>query len=157
MFNLIDDYMKKLPYILIGVIAMLLVFCAVCLADTIGKKNNNPLNLKAFDNWQGMTGQDKFGHCIFESLEMGIRAGLINLKTHTKKHPDETLVHYLMTFAEQNGAFEAAFVADRLGISIETKLKDINLVDFFIALARFESKMDLDKQEVIRIKERWGI
>lgn len=135
----------------------LLIFVCMARADTLGQQNNNPINLKAFDTWQGMLGKDKFGHAVFENLEMGIRAGLINLKTHQKQHPGQTLVHYLMTFAEANGCYEAGYVADKLNISIETKLKDIDTVDLLIHLAWFESRVKLSRAEVIKIKEKYKI
>lgn len=126
-------------------------------SQTLGEKNHNPLNLKATYKWDGMTGKDRFGHAIFKDLEHGIRAGIKTLSVHFKKHPDETLVHYMTTFAEENGQAEARYIASHLGISTNTQLKDINLVDMMVALSAIESGTTLDRDDVVKIKAKFGI
>ena len=125
--------------------------------QTIGQKNNNPLNLKAFQNWDGMTGKDKYGHAIFSDLEHGIRACLKNLINHFRNNPEETLDHYMNSFAEKNGSAEATFVAKELGISSNNKLKTINPVDMLVSLAKIESKTNLDKNQVVQVKTKYGL
>jgi hypothetical protein len=124
---------------------------------TVGQKNNNPINLKAFQQWDGMTGKDSQGHAIFQDLEHGIRAGLKNLKNHFRKNPDETLVHYMNTFAEKNGTNEAEFIAKELGISKEAQLKTLNPVDVLVSLSKIESRTHLDKSEVERVRSKYGL
>jgi hypothetical protein len=125
--------------------------------QTLGQRNNNPINLKAFSNWEGMTGKDKYGHAIFSSLEYGIRAGLKNLKNAFNRRPEQTLVDYMNRFAEENGTSQAKFIAKELGVSIDTKLKDLDFVDVFISLSKTESRTHLDKQEVLRVKEKYNL
>jgi len=125
--------------------------------QTIGQINNNPINLKAFEDWKGMTGKDKYGHAIFKDLEHGIRASYINLSNHKRKHPDETLLEYMKTFAEANQKPEAEFIAKHLGITVDTKLKDINIDDMLIAMSKFESKIVLQKSNVEDAKRKFGL
>jgi hypothetical protein len=48
---------------------------------TRGMKNNNPFNLRNSNaKWIGKTGVDDKGFVIFDTIENGIRAGVINLK-----------------------------------------------------------------------------
>ena len=118
--------------------------------QTIGMKNNNPGNLKGFKmGWQGSSGQDKFGHVQFNTLEDGIRANMKNLQNHQKKNPDETLIHYLHTaYAQKNGANEARFIAKKLGIPATTKLKDLGWNKAAPHLWKIESKMDITEQQI---------
>lgn len=46
-----------------------------------GIRNHNPMNLRWYApiNWQGQLGDDGDGYARFESVEMGIRAGVKNL------------------------------------------------------------------------------
>lgn len=47
--------------------------------------NNNPFNLRGNDKWLGRIESDN-SYIKFESMEYGIRAGLINLQNQTKIH-----------------------------------------------------------------------
>jgi len=123
----------------------------------LGQRNNNPINLKAFDNWAGMIGKDKYGHAVFKDLEYGVRAGYKNLYNHAKKHPDQTLLEYMKTFAEENQKQEADFIAKALGISVNTKLKDIDIADMLIAMSKFESKTILQRSNVEDVKRKFGL
>jgi hypothetical protein len=125
--------------------------------ETLGKRNNNPINLKAFEKWDGMSGKDKQGHAIFKDLDHGIRAGLKNLKNHQRKNQEQTLVQYLNSFAEANGTAEAKFIANELGITTNSKLKDINMDSLIIPMAKFESKISLTAKDIARVKEKFGL
>ena len=107
--------------------------------QTLGQQNNNPINLKAFDNWRGMTGKDKFGHAIFATLEDGIRASLKNLVNHQKKNPNETLRQYMRIFKTKKGDYQAEYIASKLGISPDTQRKDLDMAKVLIPLAKIES------------------
>lgn len=47
-------------------------------------KNNNPLNIRhsPSNHWKGQVGISRAGFCIFDSIENGIRAGIIILRTY---------------------------------------------------------------------------
>ena len=46
-----------------------------------GIRNNNPGNLRHYPaiNWLGMVGQDDDNFCVFESMEYGVRAAVLDL------------------------------------------------------------------------------
>lgn len=124
---------------------------------TIGQKNNNPINLKAFQKWDGMTGKDSFQHAQFKTLDHGIRAGLKNLKNHQAKNPAQSLTQYLKTFAQKNGDKEAAFIAKQLGVSPNASLHSISMEKMIIPLANFESKMRLTDKDILRVKQKFNM
>ncbi len=124
---------------------------------TIGQNNNNPINLKAFQKWDGMTGKDKFGHAQFQDLDHGIRAALRNLNNHQAKNPNQSIVGYMNTFAEANSGPEARYIAKQLGVSPSTKISKVNMDDFLIHLARFESKTNLTQDDIMRVKQKFGM
>ena len=124
---------------------------------TLGEKNNNPINLKAFDKWQGMTGKDSFGHAQFDTLESGIRAGLLNLRVHQLRNPDETLRAYMRKFKTAKGDYQAEFIAKALDISPDIKLKNINVSDIIIPLAKIESKIQLTKEQIDAVKQQFKL
>lgn len=106
---------------------------------TIGQKLNNPINLKGKDNWVGKTGVDSFGHVIFDTLENGIRAALRNLTTHQQRNPNQTLRGYMRTFKTKPGDHQAEYIAKAIGISPDTKLKDIDMGKVLVPLAKIET------------------
>lgn len=124
---------------------------------TIGQKNNNPINLKAFDKWDGMTGKDRFGHAQFKSLDHGIRAAYKNLSNHKRDNPAQPLEGYLKTFAEANHQEEAEFIAKNLGISPKASLASIDMGKLIIPMAQFESKIKLTPKDIQRVKERFNL
>ena len=54
--------------------------------DPRGVRNNNPGNVRAGDDWQGMTGQDDKGFAVFARPEDGLRAMSKVLDTYADKH-----------------------------------------------------------------------
>jgi len=56
------------------------------MGQAIGIKNNNPLNLRwdGVNNWQGLTGQDSHGFCVFDTPVNGIRAAAKNLDSYIR-------------------------------------------------------------------------
>lgn len=128
---------------------------SVCQAETLAQKNNNPVNLKAFVKWDGMTGKDKYGHAVFSSMDYGIRAALKNALTRQRRRPDQSLRGWMNDFAEENGDNEADYIASKLGVSRETKLHDIDMSELIIYQAWFEGRVKITKQKINQIKERF--
>jgi hypothetical protein len=127
---------------------------------TLGIRNNNPGNVKkpGNDEWEGTVGYDAQGHAIFVDRAYGVRALYKNFKTRQRNHPEMELLHYLdNVYAEENGDKEAMYVADRLGISVNTKLKDIDLVKMVVAVAWFESNMVLTDDYVRQVVRRFNL
>ena len=54
---------------------------------SLGIQNNNPFNIKynKFNRWKGLKGENK-GFCVFESMDYGIRAGVIILRNYINKY-----------------------------------------------------------------------
>jgi hypothetical protein len=77
---------KTKVFILIAIIIVVIsmrkkIVTTVGAVLTRGMRNNNPFNLRfSFSKWQGLVGKDDKGFCIFDSLEHGVRAGIINLR-----------------------------------------------------------------------------
>lgn len=54
-----------------------------------GLRNNNPLNIRKGDNWQGLAPvQSDHDFCIFTSMEWGLRAAFVILFNYLKKKVD---------------------------------------------------------------------
>ena len=53
-----------------------------------GIRNNNPFNIRYnnFNHWKGLIGKDKYGFCIFYSMDFGLRAGIVLLRTYIKRY-----------------------------------------------------------------------
>ena len=66
---------------------------------TRGIRNNNPGNVRADEQWQGMTGQDEEGFAIFDSPENGLRALSRVLDTYGSKHGLKTVSGILGRYA----------------------------------------------------------
>jgi len=60
-------------------------------------KNNNPGNLRGSDKWKGRIGTDKNGFVIFDTLQSGARAMVINAVNNMKQH--KTLRRYIYDYA----------------------------------------------------------
>lgn len=96
---------------------------------SVSERNNNPGNLKNAGQ-AGVIGQDSQGHAIFESFEAGWNA-LINQLTIAFDgrsriyNPDMTLFEFFSKYAEANSTEYADYVANRLGVSPETKLRQL--------------------------------
>lgn len=97
---------------------------------SVSYKNNNPGNLK-FAGQAGATGQDQFGHAIFATFQDGYQA-LINqvrrmLNGSSSLYPQTwTLTQAMNRYAEANGNQYAIFIADRIGVSPNVTLSELN-------------------------------
>lgn len=116
--------------------------------QTIGQKNNNPINLKGTYDWKGMVGKDKYGHAIFKTLDDGIRASLKNLVVHQRRNPNQTLRQYMRVFKTKPGDYQANYIAKYLGVSPDSKLKDLNMAEVLIPLARIETTLTLSPNQI---------
>lgn len=93
------------------------------------QRNNNPGNLK-FAGQTGAVGRDNQGHAIFNTFEDGWNALINQLKIAFTGHstiysPTDTLRSFFSKYAEANSEPYAKFVADRLGVTPDTRLIDI--------------------------------
>lgn len=78
-----------------------------------GIRNNNPGNVKASDtNWQGQTGVDDAGFCIFDTAENGIRCLAKVLLAYQAKHGLTTLRQMIERWAPDSENDTEAYLDD---------------------------------------------
>lgn len=129
-------------------------------AKTIGAKNNNPVNIKQFsdkDPWEGTAGKDEYGHVIFETPDHGLRAAIKNAENRKKRMPNQSLNGWLNQFAEKNGTHEAKYIAGKMGITIDEKLKNINMRELIKHLAWFESRSKITDDDINRVVKKFKL
>lgn len=93
-----------------------------------GIRNNNPLNIRKGNNWQGeRQPQTDTAFEEFTSMEMGLRAGFIILRNYmTKRPPCNTIAKIISRWAPTNENNTTAYikeVARRSGINADEIIK----------------------------------
>lgn len=78
----------------------------------IGLQNNNPLNIRysALNKWIGLVGSYK-GFCAFDSMDHGIRAGIIILRTYINKHHLTSVEDIIKRFAPSSENNTSAYIS----------------------------------------------
>lgn len=94
-------------------------------------RNNNPGNLK-FRNQPGAVGADETGHAIFDTFQSGWNALLRQLEVaftgfSNIYSPDDTFYSFFSKYSEENSREYAEFVALKLNVDPNMKLKDLLL------------------------------
>lgn len=94
---------------------------------TRGWRNNNPFNLrKSSDRWQGLAReQTDPAFFQFESLDYGIRAGLIVLRNYYARYGLDTvrgIIHRFAPPSENNTDAYVAHVARQLGVDPDERI-----------------------------------
>jgi hypothetical protein len=110
--------------------------------QTKGIRNNNPLNVEAGANWQGLTGSDgRFA--IFETPFWGIRAAARTLKTYRDKHGLNTVQDIVSRWApptdENPTDSYIAFVANKSGVLASQPLSFVDYKNVIGAMIHFEN------------------
>lgn len=79
-----------------------------------GIRNNNPLNIRKGNNWQGeRTPQTDKSFEEFTSMEMGLRAGIIILRNYmTKRPPLQTISQIISRWAPTNENNTTAYIKE---------------------------------------------
>jgi hypothetical protein len=96
---------------------------------SVSQRNNNPGNLKYVGQF-GAVGADDEGHAIFDTFANGWNAlkNQIRIAFTGQSHvysPDDTFYTFFAKYAEGNARQYAEYVAEKLGVSPETKLGDL--------------------------------
>lgn len=91
------------------------------MAQARGLRNNNPLNIRRGQQWKGLraTQTDK-EFAQFESLEYGIRAGFVTIKTYMTKYGIANISGIIYRWAppkENNTARYLGIIHKRTGIA----------------------------------------
>ena len=76
----------------------------------LGIRNNNPLNIRTGDNWQGMTGSNG-GFVVFDSPVMGFRAAFRILKNYRDKYNVQTIGEIISRWAPPSENDTGAYIA----------------------------------------------
>ena len=91
------------------------------------QRNHNPGDLRSDGIvWQGQTGNDAGGFCIFATDEDGWRALRLDLQNHSKHYPNQSLTDFIKgdgngwpgyaPASDHNSSLQyACFLAERLG------------------------------------------
>lgn len=107
------------------------------------QRYNNPLALiqKKPDKWVGLTGSIN-GFLSFDTVENGIRAGIINLhNTYFKRGlltPEQIIPIYAPDSITNNGNNYIKFFG-KYGINPNTVINDNNIVNFILGICEFEA------------------
>ena len=111
---------------------------------TVGQRNNNPGNLRSFDDFQGKTGQGKGGYDIYDTMDNGARALARDL--HTKSKRGVRTVRELMTGyappSDNNptGSY-IDYVANDLGVDPDQEIDIANMRPKLMrSITKFENK-----------------
>lgn len=96
---------------------------------SVSQRNNNPGNIK-FAGQKGAIGKDSQGHAIFDSFESGWNALISQLHLMFSGmsrvyNPSMTLREVFSKYAEANSEQYAQFVAQRLGVTANTRLEEL--------------------------------
>lgn len=96
---------------------------------SVSFRNNNPGNLK-YANQKGAVGCDAGGFAVFPTYEAGRQALCTQLAmafngTSRVYTPEDTLYDFFSKYTEGDSIPYANFVADKLGVTAHTRLKDI--------------------------------
>lgn len=93
-----------------------------------GIRNNNPLNIRKGNNWQGERPvQTDQAFEEFQTLEYGLRAGFIIIRNYMKKRPPlDTIAKIITRWAPNNENNTTEYIREvckRSGIDADQKLK----------------------------------
>lgn len=130
----------------------------------LGLRNNNPLNIRVSSNqWQGKVPSDNAFE-KFSSLEYGIRAGVINLRTYFNQYGLNTIRGIINKWApptENQTSSYVSYVSNTLNISPDTVLPlsaDI-MSSLFSAMSDIElgKNFGLPKKQILEVINRFGL
>lgn len=108
-----------------------------------GVRNNNPLNIRVGNDWQGERAVNDDGEFEqFESVEMGFRAAAKLLKNYRDLYGADTIEKIIARWAPSNENNTAAYIASvekQTGISRATVLSDSDYVPLIAAMVKHEN------------------
>lgn len=108
-----------------------------------GIRNNNPLNIRIGNNWQGETSANGDGEFEqFNTPEMGIRAAARTLKNYRDIHGLKTIEEIVSRWApssENNTSAYVASVEQKTGIARDSILGDSDYIDVIKAMIYHEN------------------
>ena len=122
--------------------------------ETRGIRNNNPGNIKYRKNdpWVGQVSQDKDGFAVFDKMEHGYRALVLNGMNRAKANPQGTVLDYVNRFANTSPENERINYAKYINEDPNTLLAALDPYDVSNRQAWFESRAVItpEQQEYVR-------
>ncbi len=111
-----------------------------------GIRNHNPMNLRYYESiqWDGQIGQDASGYARFETVEMGIRAGVKNLVNgyfgRGLNTPREIITRYAPSHENPTDSY-ITFIANEMGIQPDDQIQLTrnSMMRLTAAIIRFEN------------------
>lgn len=131
-----------------------------------GIRNNNPFNIRYnnFNHWKGLIGQDKDGFCIFYSMDFGLRAGIVLLRTYIKRYHLTDVSSIIKRFAppsENNTHNYISFVRSELCFNSydpdDIKFGTFAFCQLVCAICMYESWYRISVEEVINIIHKFNL
>lgn len=123
---------------------------------------NNPLNIRysGFNHWLGQCGESK-GFCVFDSMDYGLRAGLVLLCRTYRWKGYINIRQILGRFAppsENDTDKYIEYVSCKSGIPREKFLSTIKeYAHVLSAMCYFESRTIVSFNEILRVAREFGI
>lgn len=123
------------------------------MATTLGIKNNNPGNIRRGDNWKGLVPSNG-DFCKFVSMEYGIRALIVLLRTYYRKYHLRTIRSIITRYAPPLENHTEAYIKNvsvRMGVNPDALLTlgfgsqkiDFTLFHLVKWICKIESDYDL--------------
>ncbi|WP_462172019.1 virion protein [Pseudoalteromonas xiamenensis] len=128
---------KTLTFLMLVAIAQ----ASMHLQKPKGIRNNNPLNIKAGEQWLGLVGDDGT-FAVFETAVHGIRAAGRLLRTYAneyKRNTIETIIQRWAPSNENNTLAYIHFVSDKSGIAQDKVLTGADYPKVLAAMIHMEN------------------
>lgn len=132
---------------------------------TLGIRNNNPFNIRFYrrNKWKGCVGENRH-FCVFESLDYGLRAGVITLRTYIKKHRLESVESIISRFAPSNENDTHSYISYcrtallSLGYSTDIiKYKSHAFVRLCCAICMYESGLAVSMPQIEEVINKFNL
>lgn len=132
-------------------------------AQSFGMRNNNPFNIvySKMNNWKGQLGSTqgiagKF--CVFETLEYGIRAGLINLRNGYFRRGVNTIDEIINKYSATDVEAYKAYLEAQMRIGRHKELSTAYLAPLATLIMDFENSSSSPRlNDVLAVIEKFKI
>lgn len=130
------------------------------MAQARGMRNNNPLNIRKGENWQGLREtQTDSAFCQFVSMEYGLRAAFVTIRTYMNKYALGNVASIVRRWAppsENNTDKYVEAVCKDAQIAPFHALKFSNkeqMVDVVAAMVKVECGCTIEKETITKAYE----
>lgn len=133
---------------------------------TRGIYNCNPFNIRfaKSNNWKGQIGSDEKRFCRFESMDYGLRAGVILLRNYIEKNKLRDVSSIIKRFAPHTENNTSAYIRYCSNVLVNQGLSTSDLSfdslafdTLCMAICFYESRYFADVEKIQEIKSRFNI